>query len=54
MPEPTLTIQYGTLVNVEGPARRFGDVSFVPAQIKLNGIEFVADFKLKEIGRAHV
>ena len=44
-----LTIRHGVLNDIEGPPRRFGDVSFVPANVALKGNSFdpaseLADF----------
>jgi hypothetical protein len=48
-----LKIQFGKLHNAFGKTAEFGHVSFVPAEIDLNGNGFSKDYELSESASAH-
>jgi hypothetical protein len=50
MDEPKLEIRHGSLIDIDGPARKFGVINIVPAKVELEGTAFQSSHHLAEHG----
>src|SRR5687768_5460771 len=48
MSEPSFRVRHGEFEDLEGPARRWGSVSIVPAKITLQGTSFSTEHDLAD------